>query len=118
MNHLYIDYEIQNHLDERLIDCFYNQNKNNQWLKVSDIASWVFETNNPSAYQKNYVFRKLNSLVGLKNTAKRRLSAFESSYDSDVEFSLLYRLKDSIDKIKMNHFNSMTQSQVAEDFPF
>ena len=118
MNHLCIDNEIQNHLDERLIDCFYNQNKTNQWLQAADIASWVFETNNPSAYQKNYTFRKLNSLVGLKNTAKRRLSAFESSYDPEVEFSLLYRLKNSTHKIDMSQLDSFNNREAAEEFPF
>jgi len=100
MNSLYVNNEILNHLDRRLIDCFCEQNESNSWLQVCDVASWIFETNKPNQFQKNYTLRKLNSLVGPKNTAKCKRSAFEASYDPDIEFSLLYRLKNPTAYIK------------------
>ena len=117
MNPLYKHNEIQNHLDERLIDCFCEQNTDNRWLQIRDIASWVFETNNPNAFQKSYTLRKINSLVGVRHTAKHKTSAFESSYDPDVEGSLIYRLKDAKSHIKCKHLTSTSKSAV-EEFPF
>lgn len=118
MNPCYIKNEITNHLDRRLVDCFCDQNKQNQWLQVRDVASWVFETNKPNAFQKNYVMRKLNSLVGLRNTATYSQSPFESSYDPEVEFSLIYRLKEpKAQTIRTSILFKDTEAE-AEEFPF
>lgn len=116
MNPLYIKNEIQNHLDRRLIDCFCEQNKSNQWLQVRDVASWVFETNNPNAFQKNYTLRKLNSLVGLRDTAAFKQSAFESSYDPGIEYKLVYRLKDP--KAYCKQDLALSTNTEVEEFPF
>ena len=110
MNPLYRNNEIRNHLDERLVDCFCEQNVDNRWLQVSDIASWIFETNNPNSFQKNYTLRKLNSLVGPKDTAKFKRSAFEAAYDPEVECSLLYRLKDPKAHISRKALTSLSMA--------
>lgn len=74
MNKLYHHNQIQNHLDRRLVDFFCEVNKENNWVDVSTLASWVFETNAPSEYQLSYTARKLRNITGLRFTSAARLS--------------------------------------------
>lgn len=76
---------IQNQLDHRLVDCFTSQNPSNDWLLVEDVASWVYETNQPSDYQKAYVFRKLISILGMPGTQSSELSFLQRGYVTTSE---------------------------------
>lgn len=85
--------QIKNRLDRRLIDLFVVQNQQNDWLTLKECASWVFETNTPSAYQRCYTENKLTSLVGAMGTVHRRESAFDMKHKPSEAGGFIYRLK-------------------------
>lgn len=85
---------INNPLDVRLVECFLHQNPENEWLLIEDIASWVYQTNQPTEQHKSYVFYKLISILGMPGTKESRASFVQRGYvtkDSEEEFA--FRLK-------------------------
>ncbi len=131
MNLLYSLNGIRNHLDERLIDCFCEQNPNNKWLSVSDLAGWVFQTNKPNNYHKRYTQQKLNAIVGMRGGEPVKFQAFDYHYDPEIEGSFLYRLKDPstharskraepLNKTIEDALSTSTiqQPQEVEEYPF
>ena len=86
---------ITNNLDHRLVDCFIKQNRTNDWLVLDDIASWVYESNQPTERQKSYVFYKLISILGMHGTDDSNRSFLQRGYvTSDGEEQFAFRLKD------------------------
>lgn len=96
---LYTHKEIRNSLDRRLVDLFVMQNQSNEWLTVSECASWVFQTNKPNQYHRTYTQNKLTSLVGSMGTAVRSQSMFDMQHAPKERGRFVYRLK-SVDLIK------------------
>ena len=85
---------IVNCYDERLVDCFVKQNQQNEWLSVVDVARWVFCTNKPNPYQKEYCQRKLVAIKGMSWTSEVERSFLEQGKDPSREYLYVYRLKD------------------------
>ncbi|WP_186539649.1 hypothetical protein [Synechococcus sp. BIOS-E4-1] len=74
MNQLYQHNQIQNYLDRRLVDFFCEVNADNAWVDAKTLACWVFETNNPSEFQRQYTAKKLRNITGIAHTSAARLS--------------------------------------------
>ncbi len=92
----YTHKEISNHLDRRIVDVFVNQNRCNAWLVSADVASWVFQSNMTTAYQQNYVYTKLFTLLGMEYTIEVEQSFLERTRIQQGEFMVdAFRLKDA-----------------------
>ena len=105
---LYTHKEIRNSLDQRLVDLFVRQNQSNDWLTVSECASWVFQTNSPTHYHRTYTQNKLTSLVGSMGTTARRQSMFDMQHAPKERGRFVYRLK-SDEAIKMTPAMSLKE---------
>ena len=90
----YLHESIVNQYDTRLVDCFVQQNQNNEWLSVGDVTRWVFSTNKANGYQKQYCKNKLDSIMGMMWTKQIERSFLERSKRPGCEFTYVYRLKD------------------------
>ena len=86
---------IINAYDKRLVDCFVKQNQQNAWLSVVDVARWVFRTNKPNPYQKEYCQRKLLTIKGMSWTSEVARSFLEQGKNPSREYLYVYRLKDA-----------------------
>ncbi len=88
--------KIENFLDIRLVDCFIKQNQDNEWLSPAPVASWVFQTNSPSAYQRDYVLKKMFSILGVMWTREVELSFLEkASVTENGKRLYVFRLNDA-----------------------
>lgn len=85
---------INNPHDVRLVECFLHQNPENEWLLIEDIASWVYQTNQPTEQHKSYVFYKLVSILGMPGTKESKASFVQRGYvTTDGEEEFAFRLK-------------------------
>ena len=87
--------KLENFLDIRLVDCFIKQNQSNEWLTPTAVASWVFQSNNPSAYQEGYVLKKMFSILGMMFTCEEEQSFLVKGKVSVKDTSVYaFKLKD------------------------
>jgi len=86
---------ISNNFDVRLVDCFVKQNPSNSWLSPKVIASWMFQTNSPTALQISYCQRKLVSILGMMWTSSADKSFLEKGRAKGDICSYVYRLKET-----------------------
>ncbi len=105
---------IVNFYDERLVDCFVKQNQQNEWLSVVDVASWVFCTNKPTGYQKQYCKNKLVSIKGMMWTSEVEKSFLEQGKAQGCEFLYVYRLKDPSLIVSERQVRTSLEEQVNE----
>ncbi len=81
--------------DTRLVDCFVKQNPSNDYLFPRDVAAWIYETNNPDEEQINAAYLQMMDIIGMTNTADRRLTFLEKGTQNEGNkeyyvFRLLY----------------------------
>jgi len=102
---------VTNFLDIRLVDCFVKQNPNNRWLATPEVAAWVFQTNKPSVYQKDYAFKKMFSILGAMATVEVDASFLEKGKLDTPEGKVYgFRLKPHIAK-SLSRFKAPTTEE-------
>lgn len=107
---------IENFLDIRLVDCFLKQNQNNDWLSVDTIASWVFQTNKPTGYHRNYCQSKLVGILGMAWTSQEEKSFLEKGRSATNRYTYVYRLKDASQIIDEETVAKSIADQIEESF--
>ena len=119
--------KLENFLDIRLVDCFIKQNQSNEWLTPTAVASWVFQNNNPTAYQEGYVLKKMFSILGMMFTREEEQSFLVKGKASSKDTSVYaFKLKDesliaprasiikSVEKQVEEVFTTTTQANIIQ----
>ena len=109
--------KLENFLDIRLVDCFIKQNQGNEWLTPTDVASWVFQTNKPTAYHEDYVLKKMFSILGMMFTREEEQSFLVKGKVKVNDTSVYaFRLKDECLIEPKSSVIKSVEKQVEEAF--